>query len=150
MAKKVQNNLKEGKDELQTIGQRFKVQFDLSYIPSQGATIEESTNPEMVQPNLNLTVRQLLEKHTRGTAGNIETKQPLYFDFTIPQIQDLTDVDRYQKYLEEQIQKTREFMKEQHEEYKRLQKIKDEKKTIEEKATFEELSKKFAKSTENK
>ena len=60
---------------------------------------------------MTLTVRQLLENHTRGVNGETQVKQPLYFELPIPVINDMTDVEEYKKNLQEQIKSVNEFIK---------------------------------------
>lgn len=106
--KKVSNTLKEGEHGEPTIMRRFKIQFDLDYTGSNGVNIPSQSE---TVPDMNLTVRQLLENHTRGVNGQTSVRQPLYFDTVIPNIKDLTDVDNYKKYLNERLAYVEEFLK---------------------------------------
>lgn len=72
---------------------RFRIQFDFDYTGTPN-TVEGDSQ---TVPDLNLTVRQLVEGFTR----EIPTHEPLYFDTTIPQIRDITDVDNYKNWLKE-------------------------------------------------
>ena len=108
--------LKAGKTEEEKeiiIGKRFAVQFDLTYKGSDGIKPDPKSE---TQPDMNLTVRQLLANHTRGVTGNIHEKDPLYFDIQIPAINDITDVEAYREALKTQVEKIDLFIKEELEE----------------------------------
>ena len=64
-------------------------------------------------PDMHLTVRQLLENHTRGIDGNVNVQQPLYFDTEIPTIRDVTDVDAYKASLMERMKQVDKWVQEQ-------------------------------------
>lgn len=85
---------------------RIRVQFDIEYGGSPGKIMDGKS---MTTPDLNLTVRQLLENHTRGKTNEVEVRKPLYFELPIPVIGDLTDIDKYRKILDEQIKSTDAF-----------------------------------------
>ena len=87
--------------------QRFRVQFDVGYRPKKGKEMDPENN---TIPDMNLTVRQLMENHTRGIDNNIHAKQPLYFEHQLPNIQDLTDVQKYRDYLESEAEKVKQFI----------------------------------------
>ena len=87
---------------------RIAVQFDIDY---NGTWNEVSDKGSETVPDLNLTVRQLLANHARGLDNNKHHKDPLYFDIKIPKITDITDVQEYRKYLNEQIKSVNEFIK---------------------------------------
>ncbi len=69
----------------------------------------------MTIPDDHLTVRQLLDKHTRGEAINQHIyDQDAYFNTEIPVIQDLTDLEDYSASLKqrhEELEKTIEHSK---------------------------------------
>lgn len=104
-------NTKKSNNEKNAI--RFRIQFDLEYNPDQG----KITGPGNTVPDMNLTVRQLLENHTRGAQGAPE-KKPFYFERQIPTIQDLTDVQRYREHLELELKNTAEFVQRELDEQK--------------------------------
>ena len=62
-------------------------------------------------PDLNLTVRQLLQNHTRGKTSEIEVREPVYFEQEIPTIRDITDVEKYKEQLERRLDEVNEFIK---------------------------------------
>lgn len=88
---------------------RFAVQFDVSY----GGVYVKKDGISQTVPDMNLTVRQLLQNHTRGLSNDRHIKDPLYFDIQIPKIQDITDVDEYKTYLKDMLDKTEAFLAEE-------------------------------------
>lgn len=105
----VTNNLEEKDHGEETVRKRFQIQFDFDYVPTNGKLM---SNENIVVPDLNLTVRQLLQNHTRGIDGGEKVRQPLYFDFPIPSITDITDVMEYKRFLNERMEQVNQFMKE--------------------------------------
>ena len=94
--------------EEQYLGSRIRVQWDVSYNGHPGRKIEGKSE---TIPDMTLTVRQLLENHTRGIDDKVRAKKPLYFELPIPVINDMTDVDRYRENLKAQIKSVDEFIK---------------------------------------
>lgn len=92
--------------------QRIRVQFDISY---KGAEGSKNNGESHVVPDMNLTVRQLLENHTRGKSSEVEVRKPLYFELPIPVINDLTDVAKYRKQLDDQMKSVDDFIKKENE-----------------------------------
>jgi len=88
-------------------GRRIRIQFDLDYAGSPGAEIPGKS---MTVPDMNLTVTQLLQNHTRGKSGNVMAYEPLYFETEIPVINDITDVDRYKQQLQDRLAEVNEFI----------------------------------------
>lgn len=88
---------------------RFAVQFDVSY----GGVYVKKDGKSQTVPDMNLTVRQLLQNHTRGLSNDRHIKDPLYFDIQIPKIQDITDVHEYKTYLKDMLDKTEQFLEEE-------------------------------------
>lgn len=87
---------------------RMRLLMDIGYrYPGKKMNQESQTVPD-----LSLTVRQLVENHTRGKDSNVEVKQPLYFDVAIPTVTDITDVERYRDQLQEALDQTNDFIKE--------------------------------------
>jgi hypothetical protein len=97
------SSLKEGETH-----HRYRVQFDISYKGTPGKKMDDSS---ITVPAMSLTVRQLLENHTRGKDNNVHVKQPLYFDVPIPTIEDITDVEEYRSMLKETLEKTDQWLK---------------------------------------
>lgn len=86
---------------------RFQTQFITSW--SYKGTTPEGKSETV--PDLNLTVRQLLVNHSRGTNGHVDTKEPIFFDLEIPTIRDITDVKLYKERLSETLSQVNEFIK---------------------------------------
>lgn len=81
------------------------------------ATPEVNSGISMTIPDDHLTIRQLLDKHSRGEAINQHIyDQDAYFGTEIPVVQDLTDLEDYSASLKqrhEELEKTIEFSKQQ-------------------------------------
>lgn len=88
---------------------RMRVQFDISYGGTKGKKMNADSD---TIPDLNLTVRQLLENHTRGKGNEVEVRQPLYMEFPIPNLKDITDVKIYQEQVQLQLSNINQFIKE--------------------------------------
>ena len=99
----IRTDMKEGEKR-----HRIRVQFDIGYLGTKAVTPEGKS---MTVPDMNLTVRQLLEDHTRVPEG-VEVRKPLYFDLPIPTIKDITDVEEYRAVLKDQIDKVDQFIQE--------------------------------------
>lgn len=87
---------------------RIQVQFDIEY---GGTTGKTSNGKSDTVPDLNLTVRQLIQNHTRGHGNEVKVSEPIYFDQEIPTITDITDVDTYKEQLEERLKQVNQFVK---------------------------------------
>ena len=86
---------------------RYQIQFDFDYTGSRGKSMSQERR---TQPDMSLTVRQLLENHTRGYEMGAVERKPLYFDIEVPTINDLTDVQEYRDHLMEKLRQTDEFV----------------------------------------
>lgn len=91
-----------------TPSKRFRVQFDFDYTPVKGKTMSDEIK---TIPDMTLTVRQLIQNHTRGIDGVVKEQQPIYFDMEIPTIKDLTDVTEYREILQERLIQADQFIK---------------------------------------
>ena len=78
---------------------RLRVQFDLGY---KGTIGKDMDGEILVVPDMHLTIRQLLENHSRGLPAE-DVKEPLYFEMEVPTLNDITDVQQYADYLEQHI-----------------------------------------------
>lgn len=85
---------------------RIRVQFDITYKGNKNYTVDGESATE---PDLTMTLSQLLERHSRGR--EIPMKEPIFFQTEIPTFNDLTDVERYREQLERRLQETDEFLK---------------------------------------
>lgn len=99
---------------------RFRIQFDFEYDGTVGKKMDSDS---MTQPDLNLTVGQILEHHTRGTDGELVSRAPLYFETEIPTINDITDVANYRKQLNDRIMEVDKFIKKEREDAKAKEKF---------------------------
>jgi hypothetical protein len=81
------------------------------------ATPEVNNGLSLTIPDDHLTIRELLDRHSRGEAINQHIyDQDSYFGTEIPVIQDLTDLEDYSQSLKErheELEKTIEFSKQQ-------------------------------------
>ncbi len=106
MSKKKADNT-EAQQEPITRSGKYRVQFDFDYSGTPGKLMSKET---VTQPDMNLTVRQLLENHTRGIDSQVQERKPLYFDIEVPTIHDITDVMLYKEHLEEKLKQTAKFI----------------------------------------
>jgi hypothetical protein len=84
---------------------RIRVQFDITYKGSKGVQIEGES---MTEPDLTMTLSQLLERHSRGK--EIPMRAPVFFQTEIPTFSDLTDIERYRDQLKRRLDETNEFI----------------------------------------
>lgn len=91
---------------------RMRVQFDIHYKGTKGA--DYSDEPSKTEPDMTMTIQQLLERHSRGR--EIPMKQPLYFETEVPVFSDITDVARYKEQLEKRLRETKDFLDREKEE----------------------------------
>ncbi len=79
------------------------------------STPEKNSGISMTIPDDHLTIRELLDKHSRGEAINQHIyDQDAYFNTDIPHISDLTDLEDYSASLKqrhEELEKTIEYSK---------------------------------------
>ncbi len=85
---------------------RIQVQFDIEYGGTKGVEVKGTSD---TVPDLNLTVRQLLQNHTRDN-GSVKVSEPIYFDQEIPTITDITDVQDYKDQLEQRLKHVNNFI----------------------------------------
>lgn len=97
MTKKIKDMTPEERSQLP----RIRVQFDLTYTGTPG---EVNLEPSMTVPDMNLTVRQMLDNYMRsGDPGAVEVGEPMYFDMEIPTFEDFADVQAHREFLEKQV-----------------------------------------------
>lgn len=87
---------------------RLRVQFDIQYKGNPGKT---PSGESQTEPDMTLSVGQLLERHSRGK--DVPMKQPIYFETEIPTFSDLTDVERYREQLKDRLKETEKFIKDE-------------------------------------
>jgi hypothetical protein len=82
----------------QTIIQtHFHTQYNHKH--SLGKTMDSIS---LAVPDQNLSIRELLEKHSRGLPLGVTEKQGEYFDTEIPRFTDLTDIPKFKQDLLDQ------------------------------------------------
>lgn len=106
MEKKVTNTLGEGKPQEHVKKRVMRIQFDVEYGGSPGIVLDGKS---VTVPDMQMTVRQLLENHSRGVDGKETIRQPLYFETEIPTLRDLVDVEEYEQSLQDRLEKVKEF-----------------------------------------
>lgn len=77
----------------------IRTQFSGKTIQSSG--YKKKMGKSMTLPDQNLTIQQLLERHSRGVPLGAVDKQGEYFDTEVPRFNDLTEMLEYKKELEE-------------------------------------------------
>ena len=78
----------------------IKTQFSTDYnYESTGKN--KDMGKSMTLPDQNLTIQELLERHSRGVPLGAVDKQGEYFDTEVPRFNDLTEMLEYKKDLEE-------------------------------------------------
>lgn len=108
-AKNMQNaENQESVKEQENTSPSFQVQFDITY--GNGTYVTKS-GESLTVPDMNLTVRQLLNNHSRGLTNDQHLKEPIYFDFKIPKIKDIVDVKEYRDYLKQHTKDVEDFLK---------------------------------------
>lgn len=95
----------------------MRVQFDIEYGGSGGTMMDPKS---LAMPDLHMTVRQLLENHSRGIDNSSEVRQPLYFETELPTINDITDVALYRESLRRRVEEVDNFIKLEREENERI------------------------------
>lgn len=69
----------------------------------------------MTLPDQSLTIKELLEKHSRGVALGVPHVKGEYFDTEVPRYDDLTDMLNHKKALEEQKKELNTLIKKEKE-----------------------------------
>lgn len=86
----------------------FRMQFDPNY---KGAAGETSDKPSETVPDMSISIRKMLENHTRGTHSDVHVHEANYFETEIPRIDDITDLMLYREDLYERKAKIEEEIK---------------------------------------
>ena len=77
----------------------FRTQFSGKTFQSSG--YKKKMGKSMTLPDQNLTIGELLDRHSRGVPLGAVDKQGEYFDTEVPRFSDLTEMLDYKKDLEE-------------------------------------------------
>lgn len=108
---------------------KFRHQFSPKYVGSKGKKLDDTL---ITVPDLSLSVKELLQRHSRGLGlGTVEMKGE-YFDEIIPNIQDLTDAHERREALRKRFQEVDEKIRDE----------KNEKEKAKKQAEYEALKKK--------
>lgn len=75
----------------------MRKQFTPKYKGTPGPKCDQT---QVTVPDQNLTIRQLLDNHSRGLPMGAAALRAEFFDTEIPVIQDLTDIPKYKKSLQ--------------------------------------------------
>jgi hypothetical protein len=69
------------------------------------------------EPDMSLTIRELLYNHTRGVLVDVPAHEPIYLeDLEVPVIRDLTDLDNYRETLNSRLNELEEQLQNEKEE----------------------------------
>lgn len=108
----------------------IRTQFSNKKIESSGKY--KKMGKSMTVPDQNLTIKELLDRHSRGIPLGAPQLKGEYFDTEIPKFDDLTDALEYKKDLEKKKAKLEELLKSQ-----KLNKIKAKAKPLNEESEDE-------------
>lgn len=92
---------------------RYRIQFDFEYHGTPG---KEPEGESLTEPDMTLTIGQLLENHTRG--NELPEKPHIYFETEVPTIRDWTDVEKYKEQLERRLDEVTKFVEDEIEQAK--------------------------------
>ncbi len=101
----------------------IKTQFNLAY---KGAIGEINTLPSLTEPDMSLSILELLTNHSRGISSDVHISQPEFFGTEIPRFDDITEEIEYKESLKDQLQKAEQLAKDEHE-HRKQQRITDAK-----------------------
>jgi hypothetical protein len=76
---------------------KFRHQFNSDYNGCKGKFLDTTTVHTV--PDQTMSIRTLLDRHSRGLPLGASTRQGEYFDTEVPHFDDLTDVVKYKKKL---------------------------------------------------
>lgn len=68
----------------------------------KGSETEVNTLPSKTQPDMTLSMRELLVNHTRNLGLPGTVYEPMYYDVEIPQMDDITDIEEYRQFLQDE------------------------------------------------
>lgn len=93
---------------------KIKTQFNENYKGTKGTV---NKLPSLTQPDMSLTIPELLKYHTRGLDPDIQWHQDdsIHEDTLIPHITDMTDIDEIKRNNAEQKKLIEDEIKEQSE-----------------------------------
>lgn len=104
-----------------------------TYVQDDELSCETPNNdPSMTQPDQNLSIQDLLYRHSRGLPINANMHQGEFFDTEIPRITDLTDLQTHRSALEAERDQIDSQLKEAEKQKKLLEKEEKAKKATQE------------------
>ena len=74
---------------------KIKKQFTENYV-NHGKIMDQTVH---TQPDMTMSIRELLDRHSRGLPLTTNQKQGEYFDTEIPRFDDITDMLQYKQEL---------------------------------------------------
>lgn len=89
---------------------RLRVQFDITY---KGHPGKLQTGEQLTEPDMSMSVQQLLERHSRTGDYGDQYSEPIFMSVPVPTINDLTDIETYRDQLSEQVINVNNFLKEE-------------------------------------
>lgn len=75
---------------------KLRKQFTAGYEGTSGPSPDTTL---MTQPDMTMSIRELLDRHSRGLPLTTNQRQGEYFDTEIPRFYDLTDMLKYKQEL---------------------------------------------------
>jgi hypothetical protein len=75
---------------------KIQKQFTDAFNGTQGKTMDQTIH---TQPDMTMSIRDLLDRHSRGLPLTTNERQGEYFDTEIPRFDDLTDMLQYKQEL---------------------------------------------------
>lgn len=78
------------------------IRTQFSGVKHNSSGYDKDMGKTMTLPDQSLTIRQLLEKHSRGVALGVNEVKGEYFDTEVPRYDDLTDMLDHKKALDQQ------------------------------------------------
>lgn len=128
----------------------FRTQFNSKYEPNRGS---KNNQESQTRPDMSLSVRQIMQNHTRGIGLGVNVNEGIYSESDIPVFDDLTDMIEHKEHLEEQAKilkkeiadekkKAQEKEKAEKERLRREQELKDSPLSDKAKKSLKESSKK--------
>ncbi len=73
---------------------KLNKQFTEAYKGSKGKTMDQTIH---TQPDMTMSIRDLLDRHSRGLPLTTNERKGVYFDTEIPRFDDLTDMLQYKQ-----------------------------------------------------
>lgn len=83
---------------MEMVKQLITVRRQFNHYPPK---IKERSKESLTVPDQNMSIRTLLDRHSRGIPLGASEKKGEYFDTEIPRFDDLTDVVAYKKMLQQ-------------------------------------------------